>query len=88
MKDITRHSKVKPSIKVIAPNHSIIYTAYGTYFTSYNSVIVFLPKDESTIYLGEDWKSSTTTSKHRRSFIDYTTKELDAMLLTGKAKML
>jgi len=88
MKDITRHSKVKPSIKVIAPNHSIIYTAYGTYFTSYNSVIVFLPYDESTIYLGKKWKCSATTSKHRRNFISYSTAELDAMLLTGKAKML
>ena len=88
MKDITRHNKVKPSISVMAPNHSIIYTEYGKYFTSYDSVIVFLPYDESTIYLGEDWKSSTTTSKHRRNFINYTTAELDAMLLTGKAKML
>ena len=88
MKDITRHNKVNPSISVIAPNHSIIYTKYGRYFTSYDSVIVFLPKDEPIIYLGEDWKCSPTTSKHRRSFIPYSTAELDAMLLTGKAKML
>jgi len=86
--NIDQHNLTQPSINIFATNHNVITTSYGRYFTSYDSVIVFLPNDSSTIYLGADWKQSPTTSKHRSRFLSYTTKELDSMLLDGRAVML
>lgn len=87
MKSITRHSKTMPKIRPLAPQHNVIHTSYGKYLTSYDSVIVFLPNDESTIYLGEDWNYSVTTLKYRNQFLNTTTKELEAKLASGSAKI-
>jgi hypothetical protein len=87
MKALTKHRRTRPRVEVIAPNHTVISTDYGRYLTSYDSVIVFVPKDEPTLYLGEDWNYSSTTSKYRNRFLSRTTADIQRMLRDGTAKI-
>jgi hypothetical protein len=52
------------------PNQFIIHSAHGKLFRSYDSNIAFKPNDESTVYLGKDWKYSRTTLKYLNRFLN------------------
>lgn len=88
MKSITKHRKVLPRVQVIAPNHTKISTIYGTYITSYNSTVAFVPNDEPILYLGEDWDYSRTTLKYLGQALNTNTAELRKRLKDGTAKLI
>ena len=64
------------------PNQFIIRTEEGTYFQSYNSMIVFIPK-EGKIQLGRNWDYSVTTGKYRNDFLGENKQETKAKLKSG-----
>lgn len=69
------------------PNQFIIRTDEGTYFQSYQSIIVFKSKDR-TVYLDADtWDYSTTTGKYRNFFLGETKKETEAKIKSGVYKL-
>ena len=76
MKDLTRHQKVLPKIRPFVPNHNVISTAYGQYFTSYESTVVFKPNDSRITYLGLGWDYSRTTVKYVCQYLNMTPAEL------------
>lgn len=51
MKNITKILKQEIKVSQFAPNHTIIEMNMGTMFTSYESNIVFIPRDENIIYI-------------------------------------
>ena len=66
------------------PNQFIIETDEGTYFQSYDSIIIFNPKDEDKIYLDERyWDYSTTTGKYRNLFLGENKKETEGRIKSG-----
>lgn len=80
MKNITKVLKNKIRVEQFAPNHTIVNTNEGTMLTSYESNIVFIPRDENIIYLGSNWDYSRTTGKYRNMFLGYDKKELLNMI--------
>lgn len=70
------------------PNQFILLFDNGRVFQSYDSIIVVKFFDESKFYLGEDWKYSKTTSKYRKEFISWTTKELEQYIAEEKTEVL
>lgn len=83
MKSITMHKKVLPSISTFAANHNHIHTSYGAYFTSYDSVILFNPTDESVTYLDPKWEFSRTTTKHLGKYLDMSPTEIRKGIESG-----
>lgn len=74
------------------PNQFIIETSEGTYFQSYNSIIVFVPARGNTQYgslaLDENyWDYSRTTGKYRNMFLNETKNETEAKIKSGEYKL-
>ena len=65
------------------PNQFEVTTTEGRYFQSYQSMIVFIPNNNTPIQLGKDWEYSTTTGKYRNLFLNETKKETEAKLKNG-----
>jgi len=77
------------------PNQFVIDTPDGTYFQSYNSIIVFQPTnyiafptketpEKQRIHLDRDtWDYSNTTGKYRNQFLGETKKETQARIDSG-----
>lgn len=54
-------------------------------FQSYSSRIMELDRNKKTLYIGNNWDYSTTTSKYRNQFVaDYLPYELKSCLSTKK----
>lgn len=87
MKNITKILKQEINVSQFATNHTVIESNLGTMLTSYDSNIVFIPRDENIIYLGRNWDYSKTTGKYRNMFLGYDKKELEKMIKEGKAKV-
>ena len=75
--------KVKVSNYWDVPNQFVIWTDEGSYFQSYESIIVFRPNDGSPTQLGSDWEYSRTTGKYRNKFLNETKAETQAKLDAG-----
>ena len=70
-----------------APNQFKIETAEGTYFKSYNSLIVFVDNN-GQVFLDENtWDYSMTTGKYRNRFLNETKKETEKKIKTGIYKL-
>lgn len=52
------------------PNQFTINDGNVYTFQSYNSVVVVVDFDNSTVTLGSDWNYSTTTSRYRNKFFE------------------
>jgi len=65
-------------------NQFEITTNEGTYFQSYNSIIVFKPNDGKIQLDQRYWDYSKTTSKYRNQFLMETTKETEAKIASGE----
>ncbi len=74
-------------INHIKPNHTEITIAGYTAFYSYESLIV-LKDPDSQIWLGEDWRISASTSKHRSRYLEESTKDTQQKLDSGEYKLL
>ena len=77
--------KIKVKNEWNVPNQFVIETEEGTYFQSYDSIIVFVSnKPLDRIQLGKDWAFSVTTGKYRNKFLNETKKETEAKLRSGE----
>jgi hypothetical protein len=63
-------------------NQFIIYDDNATYFQSYKSIIVKITSDK-TILDPVYWNYSRTTSKHRSTFLNESTKETQRKIKEG-----
>ena len=69
------------------PNQFIIRTDEGSYFQSYESIIVFESKD-GTVYLDVNrWDYSVTTGKYRNMFLGEIRKETESKIKSGVYKL-
>ena len=69
-------------------NQFIIYTNKGTYFQSYSSIIAFIRKKDSKVFLDSYyWDYSRTTSKYRNIFLNETTEETKRKIKEGIYKL-
>lgn len=66
----------------VIPNQFVIKTDRGTIYQSYDSTIVFIPKEGKT-QLGKNWAYSNTTGKYRNQFLGETKKETEQKLKDG-----
>ena len=67
-------------------NQFIVYDGLKTYFQSYNSIIVKIERSEGkeiTILDPVYWNYSRTTSKHRSTFLNESTKETERKIKEG-----
>lgn len=67
-------------------NQFIVYDGLKTYFQSYNSIIVKIERIEGkevTILDPVYWNYSRTTSKHRSTFLNESTKETQRKIKEG-----
>jgi len=64
-------------------NQMIIRTDKGTFFQSYNSVIVFEPRSGKTQLDKNFWDYSKTTGKYRNQFLGEDKKETEAKIKNG-----
>jgi hypothetical protein len=67
-------------------NQFIVYDGLKTYFQSYNSIIVKIERlegKEVTILDPVYWNYSRTTSKHRSTFLNESTKETQRKIKEG-----
>ena len=87
IKKIQVRNMISPSWKGgEVPNQFIITTDEGTYFQSYNSIIVANIKGR--VYLDmEMWDYSVTTGKYRNSFLGETRKETERKIRLGEYKL-
>ena len=70
-----------------APNQFLLYTPDGTYFQSYNSLIVFRDHNNK-IQLDEDtWNYSNTTSRYRRIFLNEGVNETRSKISSGEYEL-
>jgi hypothetical protein len=70
----------------IVANQFIIYDGLKTYFQSYKSVIVRIERSEGKEITTLDpvyWNYSRTTSKHRSTFLNESTKETEKKIKEG-----
>ena len=71
----------------IVANQFIIYDGLKTYFQSYNSIIVKVERQfqgkEITTLDPVYWNYSRTTSKHRSTFLNESTKETEKKIKEG-----
>ena len=69
-------------------NQFIIYTNKGTYFQSYSSIIAFIRKKDSKVFLDSYyWDYSRTTSKYRNEFLNEYTAETREKIKTKEYKL-
>lgn len=64
-------------------NQMIIRTPDGVYFQSYDSIIVFIPKNGKTQLDVNYWDYSKTTGKYRNQFLSEDKKETQAKIDNG-----
>jgi hypothetical protein len=67
-------------------NQFIVYDGLKTYFQSYNSIIVKIERLEGKEITYLDpvyWNYSRTTSKHRSTFLNESTKETEKKIKQG-----
>ena len=64
-------------------NQFVIYTQEGTYFQSYNSVIVFIDREGHVTLDKEKWDYSVTTGKYRDRFLGKDKRETEALIKAG-----
>jgi len=64
-------------------NQFILRTDKGTYFQSYDSIIVFEPREGKTQLDQNYWDYSVTTGKYRNQFLNETKKETEAKIKNG-----
>jgi hypothetical protein len=67
-------------------NQFIVYDGLKTYFQSYNSIIVRIERLEGKEITTLDpvyWNYSRTTSKHRSTFLNESTKETEKKIKQG-----
>lgn len=67
-------------------NQFIVYDGLKTYFQSYNSIIVKIERidgQEITYLDPVYWNYSRTTSKHRSTFLNESTKETERKIKEG-----
>ena len=77
---------MKPSVEQFegVKNQFVIRTEKGRYFQSYNSMIVFIPNDNTPIQLDKKYYDySVTTSKYRNKFLNCTSKEIEKGIKFG-----
>jgi hypothetical protein len=70
----------------IVANQFIIYDGLKTYFQSYKSIIVRIERSEGKEITTLDpvyWNYSRTTSKHRSTFLNESTKETEKKIKEG-----
>lgn len=70
----------------IVANQFIIYDDNKTYFQSYKSIIVRIERSEGKEITTLDpvyWNYSRTTSKHRSTFLNESTKETEKKIKEG-----
>ena len=65
------------------PNQFIIETDEGSYFQSYDSLIVFRPFGGKPILDSHYWDYSVTTGKYRNMFLGETKKETERKIKEG-----
>lgn len=65
-------------------NQFIIRTDKGTFFQSYNSVIVFNPFEGKLQLDKNNWDYSNTTGKYRNLFLGETKKETEKKIASGE----
>ena len=68
-------------------NQYIINTNNGTYFQSYDSLIVFIDNNGKVTLDIKLWNYSTTTGKYRNLFLNETKKETLAKINSGEYKL-
>lgn len=68
------------------PNQFIVTDEKGTYFQSYESMIVFIPNDSNrkTQLDKKTWDYSNTTGKYRNQFLNETKKETEKKIASGE----
>jgi hypothetical protein len=64
-------------------NQFIIRTDNGTYFQSYDFIIVFEPREGKTQLDVNYWDYSVTTGKYRNQFLNETKKETEQKIKSG-----
>ena len=69
-------------------NQFKIRTDKGTYFQSYNSVIVFIDNNGNTFLDVNKWDYSSTTVKYRDLFLSEKTKDTQKKINTGEYKLI
>ena len=65
-------------------NQFRISTDEGWYFQSYNSIIIFIPRNGKTQLDENYWNYSKTTSKYRNLFLNSTSKEIQERIKSGE----
>lgn len=69
-------------------NQFIIMTDTGTYFQSYNSVIVYSPYNDGKIQLDEKyWDYSRTTSRYRNIFLRESKTDTEKKIESGEYEL-
>ena len=66
------------------PNQFIIWSDEGTYFKSYNSIIVFQPKNGQIQLDKKYWNYSKTTGKYRNIFLGEKCAETKKKIKSGE----
>jgi hypothetical protein len=74
---------IKDTTMTIPDNDRTLTLIEGDAFQSYNSIIA-LRSNSGDIYLDYLWNYSKTTSKYRNQFLNETTAETRAKLLSGE----
>ena len=68
-------------------NQFVIYTNYGTYFQSYNSVIALRDNNGKITLDDYYWDYSRTTSKYRNEFLGEGTVDTRAKIDSGEYEL-
>jgi hypothetical protein len=79
-------SNITNSNNNVVANQFIIYDDNKTYFQSYKSIIVRIERSEGKEITTLDpvyWNYSRTTSKHRSTFLNESTKETEKKIKEG-----
>ena len=86
MKDIRKKLGILRRVLPITNNQNELYFENGVMLQSYDSIIAikFYLRDgnkySNKIFLGEDWKYSSTTSKYRNIFLEEDTRTTEDKL--------
>lgn len=68
-------------------NQFVINTEKGEYFQSYDSIIVFIPKNGNIQLDKNKWDYSKTTSKYRNKFLNTNTDTIKMKIQSGEYKL-
>ena len=82
VRQMTSNSSGRP-----VANQFVIYTDEGTYFQSYESVIVFRDNNRKIILDSYYWDYSRTTSKYRNQFLDEGIADTRSKIESGEYKL-